>query len=670
MGINLFLFTFMDKKEVLEILKKGPWFVMGHILSLQSWVPQASVYELDFNKVSFLVQLHGFPLDMMNTKNAAKIMNHIGEVQEVENPEAEGRLLRTFIRVRALIDKNPLTTGCWVPRKDLPNVWIIIRYEKLQSLCFNCGIIGHEQKSCSRDKVMSTIDRRIPKYSAKVGVPPAKSILSLTQEQGFWKKREDHQGFSNSTDQREEDGSQQNKGKRIVMPGSPVVGKNVAICNKENPHAQQVQGSDVAGSSEFATKGPHMSPTILSNVEEGAGVIPKALPIGPLHSFLTDGNESPPVTKVDLMEKKVRPSLGPDNLELLGLATEFIGLQKDPVILDYPSPTNTRYQGAALDLVQVRKCRNFISKQAGQKKKGDLGYTVEFPEDEEDNYTSLVPVQLQQDEESQLIVGWNNSLSLKRYRKDAFVDSGDFFDDLWQQGKKIKTLDDEDQSIRDEAKLQELIRGCRFTWYSNPRNGFVTREKLDRILVNWSWRELFPNALAMAIPSVSSNHTPLILWPKPKMKSGCNFKFEAFWEEHEDCNSVIQEGWTDRSQESQGWDSFLKKAKNYKATLQNWHNKTFRRADHQILKLNEELKLLLNSTTLEFGDNWGRIQELRKNIDMLRKQEDIYWAQRSRLKWLNYGDKNSKFFHASTIQRRDRNKLYRLKDSEGNWIEG
>lgn len=48
----------------------------------------------------------------------------------------------------------------------------------------------------------------------------------------------------------------------------------------------------------------------------------------------------------------------------------------------------------------------------------------------------------------------------------------------------------------------------------------------------------------------------------------------------------------------------------------------------------------------------------------------MFWDQRSRVKWLSFGDKNSKFFHATTIQRRDRNKLHRLKDEDGRWVEG
>lgn len=34
------------------------------------------------------------------------------------------------------------------------------------------------------------------------------------------------------------------------------------------------------------------------------------------------------------------------------------------------------------------------------------------------------------------------------------------------------------------------------------------------------------------------------------------------------------------------------------------------------------------------------------------------------------GDKNTKFFHASTIQRTDKNKLLRIMDNANNWLEG
>ena len=68
--------------------------------------------------------------------------------------------------------------------------------------------------------------------------------------------------------------------------------------------------------------------------------------------------------------------------------------------------------------------------------------------------------------------------------------------------------------------------------------------------------------------------------------------------------------------------------------------------------------------------NIEKITTIKKEILKLWVQEEKYWSLRSRLKWLKWGDKNSKFFHATTIQWQDRNKIQRLKNVMGEWIDG
>lgn len=46
----------------------------------------------------------------------------------------------------------------------------------------------------------------------------------------------------------------------------------------------------------------------------------------------------------------------------------------------------------------------------------------------------------------------------------------------------------------------------------------------------------------------------------------------------------------------------------------------------------------------------------------------MYYHQRSRVNWLNYGDRNTAFFHATMIQRRQRNQLIKLKNGNGDWL--
>lgn len=82
----------------------------------------------------------------------------------------------------------------------------------------------------------------------------------------------------------------------------------------------------------------------------------------------------------------------------------------------------------------------------------------------------------------------------------------------------------------------------------------------------------------------------------------------------------------------------------------------------------ETLKSLGNRVLNEVEQGDGRA--LKSKIDALWKQEEIYLRQRSRVKWLKDGDRNTRFFHLSTLARRRGNKIIRLWGENGEWIEG
>jgi hypothetical protein len=47
------------------------------------------------------------------------------------------------------------------------------------------------------------------------------------------------------------------------------------------------------------------------------------------------------------------------------------------------------------------------------------------------------------------------------------------------------------------------------------------------------------------------------------------------------------------------------------------------------------------------------------------QQEEILWRQKSRIRWLNEGERNFFFFHRTTIARRAHNKILKMKDQDG-----
>ena len=53
---------------------------------------------------------------------------------------------------------------------------------------------------------------------------------------------------------------------------------------------------------------------------------------------------------------------------------------------------------------------------------------------------------------------------------------------------------------------------------------------------------------------------------------------------------------------------------------------------------------------------------------MVLFEEESLWAQKSRSKWIIQDDKNTKFFHQSTLPRRHHNRILALKDENDCWV--
>ena len=67
------------------------------------------------------------------------------------------------------------------------------------------------------------------------------------------------------------------------------------------------------------------------------------------------------------------------------------------------------------------------------------------------------------------------------------------------------------------------------------------------------------------------------------------------------------------------------------------------------------------------GDKMESINMVKGEINRLLYHEELAWRQWSRAIWLQAGDKNTKFFHQRASQRRWRNQIGGVFNSEDNW---
>ncbi|XP_048596178.1 uncharacterized protein LOC125594561 [Brassica napus] len=193
------------------------------------------------------------------------------------------------------------------------------------------------------------------------------------------------------------------------------------------------------------------------------------------------------------------------------------------------------------------------------------------------------------------------------------------------------------QMLHDCGMLEFPFTGDMLSWMGKRAGGSTVRCRLDRAVGNADWHEKFPHSAVKYMRLWGSDHRPILadILIKP-MRRSKKFKFDKRWLDNEELRQVILEGWKSPDLPTN-------------ATIME-HISSCRKA------LND------NATTEEIA---AALKELSDAL----KAEEMFWKQKSRVFWLREGDRNTKFFHALTKQRRARNKITQLLDENENIVE-
>ena len=113
--------------------------------------------------------------------------------------------------------------------------------------------------------------------------------------------------------------------------------------------------------------------------------------------------------------------------------------------------------------------------------------------------------------------------------------------------------------------------------------------------------------------------------------------------------------------------SIMDRLKRCKVSLQGWNWSVFGNVNRVLKQKQERLQFLEGLNCLH--EKADEIQGLRKEINEMLTREEIMWNQRSRASWIKWGDRNTKFFHATVSQRRRQIKIVGIEGVDGIWQE-
>ena len=206
--------------------------------------------------------------------------------------------------------------------------------------------------------------------------------------------------------------------------------------------------------------------------------------------------------------------------------------------------------------------------------------------------------------------------------------------------------------------------GNQYTWKRGKTESTFVAQRLDRVLCCAQSRLNWQEARVSHLPFLASDHAPLYLQLTPEVKGNAcrrSFRFEAAWLQHNEFKDLLLASWNRVIDTREA-------LKRLGVKIKQWNKEVFRnvqkRKEILVMEITKVQQQIDQNHTEELLVKEG---ELLKEFEIVLKHEELIWFQKSQEKWVAHGDRNTKFFHMSTIIRR-RNKVEMLKNDDNKWI--
>jgi exonuclease III len=220
----------------------------------------------------------------------------------------------------------------------------------------------------------------------------------------------------------------------------------------------------------------------------------------------------------------------------------------------------------------------------------------------------------------------------------------------------------------DAMELVDIpVMGKKFTWVSSDG---TTMSRLDCFLLSEGFIAKEGISNQWVGDRDISDHCPIWLLTSNQNWGPKPFKFNNCWIDHPEFFNFVKSSW--ESMEIQGKKAFVikEKLKRLKIALKTWNREVFGildlNIDQTVKDLNDLEEQIANGAI--DPSSFNSKEKVNNFWEQIQFKESLL-RQKSRTRWIQEGDSNTRYFHSNIKGRRRRNHIAMLKKEE-EWVEG
>ncbi|XP_074291661.1 uncharacterized protein LOC141618451 [Silene latifolia] len=221
--------------------------------------------------------------------------------------------------------------------------------------------------------------------------------------------------------------------------------------------------------------------------------------------------------------------------------------------------------------------------------------------------------------------------------------------------------------VEDCEVVHIAATGSLYTWNNKQRTEERIYSRIDRFLANKDWCDLYPDKYAHFLPEGLFDHSPCLVRSANSVQGKSNFKYLNMWGSSKDFLLTVKKCW-DRSMKGTPLYKLTTNLKRLKAGLLQLNRDAFSDIEKTTAKLQQEVEELQKQLGVD-PDNQQLLQqeyEASQELKIKSLARDSFLYQKAKSVWIKDGDSNSAYFHNTIKQRRNKNRVIKIEDIEGN----